>query len=99
MDELQQPKHFTREPWWVVPIGGIAAGLLPLIKYGRFKQANLGVGLAEAMITAGLLGSAAAALLVARSHIRSVGWSNLVLWLGILVIALGACFLLVTLAP
>lgn len=92
MDEPRPPKHYTKEPWWVVPLGGAAAALVPLIRRGHFERSNLGVGLPEATLPLGVLGTVAAALLVARSHIRSVAWSNVVLWLGILLIAMGACF-------
>ena len=91
MDEQPRPKHFTKEPWWLVPVGGAIAALLPLIRYAKF--ATLGVSLSQGMLLTGLLGTAASALLVARSHIRSVFWSNIVLSLGIVVIALGVCLI------
>lgn len=98
MDESPQPKYFTKEPWWLILIGGAVAALLPLFKYGGLQRAIPGVGLAEAMATAGLLGAAASAPLVARSHIRSVGWSNLVLCLDMLVIAIGVCFVVIAMS-
>lgn len=91
MDE-PGPRHFTKEPWWVVPLAGGIAALLPLVKYGQFRRAELGIGLVETMLTLGLLGVVASALLVVRSRIRSSVWSNVVLWLGIVIIAIGVCF-------
>ena len=37
-----QPRHWTREPWWVIPLAGAVAALLPLLKYRRFQRACLG---------------------------------------------------------
>ena len=85
---------FSREPWWVVPLAGVVAALLPLLKYGRLQRNVPGIGLVEAMSIAGGLGLLASAILVARSHVRSAFWSNVVLWLGILVVGVGASILL-----
>ena len=94
MDVDKEGRHFSREPWWVIPLGGFAAALLPLLKYGRLQQALPGTDLGSAMMTAGCLGAVASAILVARSHVRDPFCSNVVLWLGILVVAVGACILL-----
>ena len=96
-DATTDPKHFSREPWWMVPVGGLIAALLPLAKYQHFQRRLPGIGLREAMLTAGCLGAAAAAVLVVRSHVRSIFWSNVVLWVGILLVTIGVCILSVML--
>jgi hypothetical protein len=96
---VSEPRHFSREPLWLVPLAASVAALLPLLQYSRFRRNVPGVGLAEAMLTAGGLGALASAALVARSHVRSVFWSNVVLWLGILTAAAGACALLSLMPP
>ena len=97
LSDSPAPEHFTRQPWWLVPLGGLVAALLPLFKYGKFQQKVPGIGLAEAMATAGCLGLLGAGVLVARSHIRSVGWANTVLWGGMVLAALGFSILSVML--
>jgi hypothetical protein len=67
---------------------------LPLLKYGSFQRAVPGVGLVEAMGIAGALGLLGSSVLVARSRVRSPFWSNVVLWLGILAVGVGASVLL-----
>jgi hypothetical protein len=89
-----EPRHLSREPWWVIPLSGAVTALLPLLKYGRFQRAVPGVGLVEAMSLAGTLGLLASTVLVARSHVRTPVWSNVVLWLGILVVGIGVSVLL-----
>jgi hypothetical protein len=84
-------RHFTREPWRLVPLAGLLAGGLPLIKWTEPARAQTGFGMLAEMGMMAALGMLAAALLLARSSIKSVFRSNLVLWLGILVIALGVC--------
>jgi len=85
-----RPTHFTREPWWVVFVAAVVLGLMPLWKYFSVQRANT-TGLSLPVLMAGFaaLGAIAGAILVARSHVRSVFWSNVVLWLGILVAAIG----------
>jgi hypothetical protein len=85
------PTHYTREPLWLVPLGGIAVALVPFLRPGKFLKLASGVGIVNTMLMLGLFGAVASALLVGRSHIRSTFWSNVVLWLGILMIALGVC--------
>lgn len=87
-----EPRHFSREPWWVVPIAGVIAALCPLLKYGQLQRQ--GIGIVEAMTAAGGLGMLAATILVARSHVRSPFWSGVVLCLGILVAGIGASLFL-----
>jgi hypothetical protein len=99
MEKDSGPSHYTKQPWWLIPLGGIVVALLPLLKFGRFQRADLDVSLSVAMLTAGVLGMAAAAVLVVRSHIRSNLGANLVLWIGILFVAIGACVLIMWMSP
>jgi hypothetical protein len=85
--------HYTREPWWVVPLAGAVTAMLPIWKYASLQSHLPGIGLFQAMLTAGGLGTAAATMLVARSWIRSAILAEFCLWIGILVIALGVCVL------
>jgi hypothetical protein len=91
MPSEKRRRHFTREPWWVVPLAGLIAGALPLIKWTGSSGPETGIGVLAEMGMMAALGMLAAALLLARSYIKSAFWSNVVLWLGILVIALGVC--------
>ena len=96
-DASPVPEHFTRQPWWLVPLGGLVTALLPVLKYGKFQQKIPGIGLGEAMATAGCLGLFGAGILVARSHLRSVVWANVILWGGMVLVALGFSILSVML--
>lgn len=86
---IDRSRHFSRDPWWVVPLAGAIAALLPLWRYGSLQSYLPGIGLAEAMAVSGGLGLLASALLVFRSHVSSPFWASVVLWLGILIAGLG----------
>ena len=88
MADGKEPRHYTREPWWVVPLAGIILGLLPVLKYSEFQRRNTtGLSLPVLMLGSGSLGVLAAVPLVVRSHIRSAFWSNVVLWIGVVIAA------------
>ena len=78
------PKHYTKDPWWGIIVAGIIAAFVPLVFYGRLPNSLKEQGLLAAMSTFGGLGTVASIPLIARSHIRSIAWSNVVLWCGIL---------------
>lgn len=83
--------HFTREPWWLVPLAGLVVAALTLWKFNDLQYRMPNISLTVALITAAGLGSAGAAVLVLRSHVRSVFWSNVILWFGIVTTAMGIC--------
>ena len=93
-EERLVPRHYTREPWWVVAVAAVVMAVLPILDidgaWGLFGQAGF---LGTIGIFAGL-GAAGAGLLVLRSHIRSVFWAGCLLWLGMVVIAVGICLIL-----
>lgn len=86
---MDNPRHFSRDPWWVIPLAGVLAALMPLWRHHSLESALPGIGLAEAMSVSGGLGLLASSLLVLRSHVRSPFWAGVVLWMGILIIGLG----------
>jgi hypothetical protein len=94
MDEQDpnEPQHYTRSSCLIIPMAGIVCAVLPLCCMGRFQRTGMGVF--EGMLVMGVMGIAAAIPLVMRSHIRSAFWSNVVLWLGILGVAVGLSLLL-----
>lgn len=89
VDKAPELRHFTREPWWVVALAGVVMALFPLWKYGRVQELMPGVSLPLRMALFGGMGVVGSSILVARSYVRSPFWSNVVLWLGIFVIAAG----------
>lgn len=96
MDDLNRPPHNTRDSWWLVAGGALTAASLPhLIPWPQ--QHTLGIW-ADTLIYGGL-GALAATLLVGRSHVRSLFWSNVFLTLGILVVAIGIVATLVMTIP
>ena len=90
----QQPQHYTRQPWWVILIGAVAAPVVVLLKYGQLQMRAPGTGFGTAMFNAAWLGALGSAILMVRSHIRSPFWANVILWVGIVVGAVGACLVL-----
>jgi hypothetical protein len=84
-DIEKPPKHYTKLSFLTVPLCGLIGASIPLLCFWSFRlRTNL--GLFEGMIAFGVLGVAASIPLVARSHIRSETWSNVVLFTGILII-------------
>jgi hypothetical protein len=95
------PQHYTREPWWVVLVAGAVTALVPLflavrslMHHGDLRELPGGnaVSLLTTMVFFSFLGMAAAGMLILRSHVKSVALANTVLWLGILLVAVGASF-------
>jgi len=50
-----------------------------------------GITVGTALFTAASLGTLASAILMVRSHVRSAFWANVILWLGMLMVAAGVC--------
>ena len=94
----QEPKHYTREPWWVVLVGGVAVPVVMLWKgpdklvqmHYKFPDRSI-AGMMFMGMMGGMLG---AGILVARTHVRDVFWCNVVLWVGILLGGVGASLLI-----
>lgn len=78
-------RHYTRQPLWVIPLGGLIAVVLPIIQPLRFVRLVEEGGLVFTIAALAVGGCMASAALVARSHIRSEFWSNVVLMFGIAV--------------
>ena len=76
------------------PLGGRGCRPAAAVEIWALRSALPGVGLIEAIGIAGALAMLAASVLVARSHVRNRFWSNVVLWLGILLVGIGASILL-----
>lgn len=85
------PRHFTREPLWVIPLSGLVAGVLPLLRYGSFRARFPELALWQGMGIAFVLGVMAATVLVASSYVRSLAWSRVVFCVGLLVVTLLLC--------
>lgn len=86
---LPPQKHFTREPWWVIPLSAAVVATLPVWRYADVQRANTtALGLPALVGAFAAAGAAASSVLVLRSHIRSPFWANVALIAGMVVIAL-----------
>jgi hypothetical protein len=86
-----EPRHYTREPLWVIPLSGLLAGLAPVVKYGSFRAKFPELALWQGMGIAFGLGILAATVLTASSYVRSLAWSRVVFCVGLLVVTLLLC--------
>lgn len=88
-DQASEPRHYTRQPWWVIPLAAVVVALLPLLKFGKFYAftRKSGLSLLEGFLFMGAAGAVGASILVISSHIRSSFWSHTVLVAGILLVA------------
>lgn len=85
-------KHFTREPWWVIPLAAAVMAIVPIWKYFDVQRVNTTHLSLPVLVGAfALAGAAGSSILVFRSHIRSRFWSNFALLAGMIVIALAVC--------
>lgn len=89
-------RYYTKQPLWIVPFAGIAIALLSLFKFGRMLRLASDLELHPIFILLGLggLGMAAAVPLVLASWVKSRAFSGLMLWGGILGVAIMISFTL-----
>jgi hypothetical protein len=80
--------------WWIILVGFLAGGALPLVNRTLRQQMLDGQIPFAAIIGTAVLGAAAAALLVIQAKIKSTAMRWLFLGVGIFVVAIGACIAL-----
>ena len=85
------PKHYTREPLWVIPLAALITGLLPVIKFYALLDMFGQLGVFAVLGLFAGAGALAATLLVIRSYIRSAFWAGCFLWFSMLFMALIIC--------
>jgi len=90
-DSSPIPKHYTREPLWVIPLAALITGLLPIIRFYELLDMYGQLGVFAVLGLFAGLGALAATLLVIRSYILSAFWAGCILWFSMLLMALTIC--------
>jgi hypothetical protein len=91
--DSNKPRHYTKQPLWIIPLAGLVILLIALARFGDVLRlaSDSNMHPAFAFLSLAGLGMAAAIPLVLASWVKNRFLSGLMLWGGIFVVAILIC--------